>query len=290
MFCLKNEELTLEIASYGAEMKSLKDNQTGQEYLWDADPAFWKRTSPVLFPLVGNYRDKESIYEGETYTMTQHGFARDMDFTVTKEAENEIWFELHETQETKEKYPFDFCLSIGYRLEGRTVKVIWKVENTNEKTMYFSIGGHPAFVCPISGKGKQTDYRLRFDAKGSVVSSLIGEGGLLTEEKVTYQLENGEMQIAEDLFSRDALVIENDQAHNVSLIDPEGNAYVTVAFDAPLFGIWAPKGGKAPFVCIEPWYGRCDRADFNKKLEEREWGNELEPGEIFEKSYTITVG
>ena len=163
MFCLKNEELTLEIASHGAEMRSLKDNQTGQEYLWDADPAFWKRTSPVLFPLVGNYRDKESIYEGKTYSMSQHGFARDMDFTVTEEAENEIWFELHETPETKEKYPFDFCLSIGYRLEGRTVKVMWKVENTNEKTMYFSIGGHPAFVCPISGKGKQTDYRLRFD-------------------------------------------------------------------------------------------------------------------------------
>ena len=167
---------------------------------------------------------------------------------------------------------------------------MWKVENTNEKTMYFSIGGHPAFVCPISGKGKQTDYRLRFDAEGPVVSSLIGEGSLLTEEKAEYQLENGEMQIAEDLFSRDALVIENDQAHNVALVDPEGNAYVTVEFDAPLFGIWAPKGGKAPFVCIEPWYGRCDRADFSKKLEEREWGNMLEPGRIFEKSYTITVG
>ena len=222
--------------------------------------------------------------------MSEHGFARDMEFAVTDEALNDLWFELHETPETKEKYPFDFCLSIGYRLEGRSVKVMWKVENTNEKTMYFSIGGHPAFVCPISGKGKQTDYRLRFDAEGPVVSSLIGEGGLLTEEKATYQLENGEMQIAEDLFSRDALVIENDQAHNVSLVDPEGNAYVTVAFDAPLFGIWAPKGGKAPFVCIEPWYGRCDRADFSKKLEEREWGNVLEPGKIFEKSYTITVG
>ena len=118
MFCLKNEELTLEIASHGAEMRSLKDNQTGQEYLWDADPAFWKRTSPVLFPLVGNYRDKESIYEGKTYSMSQHGFARDMDFTVTEEAESEIWFELHETPETKEKYPFDFCLSIGYISHG----------------------------------------------------------------------------------------------------------------------------------------------------------------------------
>ena len=289
MYQLKNEALTLEIDAHGAEMKSLKDNQTGQEYLWDGDPAFWKRTSPVLFPLVGNYRDKESVYQGKTYTMSQHGFARDMDFAVTEEKDQEIWFALQETPETKEKYPFDFKLSIGYRLENRTVQVIWKVENTNRETMYFSIGGHPAFVCPVPGKGKQPEYALRFDTEGPVVSSLIGEGGLLTEEKVEYPLTDQKLQIAEDLFARDALVIEQDQAHKVSLVDPTGNAYVTVRFDAPLFGIWAPKGGKAPFVCIEPWYGRCDRADFSKKLEEREWGNTLEAGGIFEKSYTITV-
>lgn len=289
MYQLKNEALTLEIDAHGAEMKSLKDNQTGQEYLWDGDPAFWKRISPVLFPLVGNYRDKESVYQGKTYTMSQHGFARDMDFSVTEEKDQEIWFALQETPETKEKYPFDFKLSIGYRLENRTVQVIWKVENTNRETMYFSIGGHPAFVCPVPGKGKQTEYALRFDTEGPVVSSLIGEGGLLTEEKVEYPLTDQKLQIAEDLFARDALVIEQDQAHKVSLVDPTGNAYVTVRFDAPLFGIWAPKGGKAPFVCIEPWYGRCDRADFSKKLEEREWGNTLEAGGIFEKSYTITV-
>ena len=90
---------------------------------------------------------------------------------------------------------------------------------------------------------------------GPIVSSLIGEGGLLTEEKVNYVLEHQELQIVEDLFAKDALVMEHDQAHEVSLIAPDGNPYVTVAFEAPLFGIWAPKGGKAPFVCIEPWYG-----------------------------------
>lgn len=103
MYYLKNEELTVEIASLGAEMKSLKDNRTGLEYLWEGDPAFWKRTSPVLFPLVGNYRDQESVYEGRTYTMSQHGFARDMDFKAVEESEEEIWFELHETPETKDR-------------------------------------------------------------------------------------------------------------------------------------------------------------------------------------------
>ena len=125
---------------------------------------------------------------------------------------------------------------------------------------------------------------------GPIVSSLISEGGLLTEEKVNYVLEHQELQIVEDLFAKDALVMEHDQAHEVSLIAPDGNPYVTVAFEAPLFGIWAPKGGKAAFVCIEPWYGRCDRTNFLKKLEEREWGNTLASGESFEASYTITLG
>lgn len=289
MYQLKNEELTLEIVSLGAEMKSLKDNQTGVEYLWDADPIFWKRTSPILFPLVGNYRDKESIYKGQVYSMSQHGFARDMEFELASQEKEEIWFSLHETKETKKKYPFDFRLFIGYRLEGRTVKVMWKVENTNQTTMYFSIGGHPAFRCPIAGKGHQTDYRLRFDARGPIISSLIGEGGLLISGKKEYPLYHNEMNITENLFEKDALVIEHDQAHEVSLVDPDGNTYVTVRFHAPLFGIWAPKGGKAPFVCIEPWYGRSDKADFNQKIEEREWGNVLKPGERFEAAYTITV-
>lgn len=290
MYELRNEELTLHIDAMGAEMKSLKDNQTGVEYLWDANPEYWKRTSPILFPLVGNYRDKESLYDGSIYSLPQHGFARDMEFSPADQTQDEIWFTLRETSETKKVYPFDFTLSVGYRLEGRTVRVMWKVENTNETTMYFSIGGHPAFLCPVQNCGKQTDYKIRFDTDRSIIASLINESGLMTDDKEEYLLRNKEMEITEDLFAKDALVIENDQAHMVSLVNPDGKAYVTVRFDAPLFGIWAPKGGKAPFVCIEPWYGRCDRADFNKKLEEREWGNTLASGGVFEKSYTITIG
>ena len=138
----------------------------------DGDPAFWKRTSPVLFPLVGNYRDKESVYQGKTYTMSQHGFARDMDFSVTEEKDQEIWFALQETPETKEKYPFDFKLSIGYRLENRTVQVIWKVENTNRETMLFFDWRASGFCVSGSGKGK-TDRvcaSIRHRGTGSVQS------------------------------------------------------------------------------------------------------------------------
>ena len=107
---LKNQELTLKISSKGAEMKSLKDNKTNQEYLWHGDSAYWGRTSPVLFPIVGNYREKESVFEGKSYSMSQHGFARDMEFTLESQNEEEIWFELKENEETLKKYPFEFRL------------------------------------------------------------------------------------------------------------------------------------------------------------------------------------
>ena len=93
----------------------------------------------------------------------------------------------------------------------------------------------------------------------------------------------------EDLFDEDALIIEGNQAKRVGLVNPQGETYLEVEFDAPLFGIWSPAKKSAPFVCIEPWYGRSDKEDFSKKLEEREWGNELEAGEVFEKSYQIHV-
>lgn len=290
MYQLKNEEITLTISALGAEMKSLKDNRTGVEYLWQADPKYWGRTSPILFPLVGNYKNKETFYDGKCYPLSQHGFARDMEFGLVSETTQEIWFALRATEETLKVFPFTFVLSIGYRLNGRTVEVLWKVENTDLKKMYFSIGGHPAFNCPVVDGEAQTDYKLAFDAEGTLVSKVIGEGGTLSDREKVFILQGHEMEITETLFDEDALIFEERQVQEVSLVSPQGKKYLVVQFDAPLVGIWSPTGKAAPFVCIEPWYGRCDRADFNQKLEEREWGNELEAGETFTKSYTITVG
>lgn len=286
---LKNEELTLEIVSTGAELKSLKDNHTGQEYLWCGDASYWGRTSPVLFPVVGSYKDKKSVFEGKTYTMPQHGFARDMEFHLVSQSEEEIWFHLKDTEETLEKYPFHFGLSLGYILTGREVQVLWKVENTDSRTIYFSIGGHPAFNCPLCKGEKQTDYRIEFGCDGPLTVSVLNGNGVLSDKVKTLEPEGRQLRITEDLFDEDALIIENNQAHEVALVNPRGQKYLTVSFESPLFGIWSPVGKHAPFVCIEPWYGRADRADFNQKLEEREWGNELAPGEVFEKSYVIRV-
>lgn len=288
LFQISNDKITVQVDSMGAELKSLKDVATGTEYMWNGDPQYWKRTSPVLFPLVGGLKGGVYRLDGKEYPMGQHGFARDMEFQLKSQVAHEIWFVLESGEETLSKYPYPFVLELGYELDGRTVIVKWRVRNPAEEQMYFSIGGHPAFLCPIEEGTKQTDYRIRFDIKEQVLSSGL-DNGLVNGEKKVYKLQDGELPVTEHLFDGDALVIEQEQAHAVSLVKPDGTVYLTVDFDAPLFGIWSPPKKNAPFICIEPWYGRCDRAEGAPDWTERDWMQSLAAGEVFEAAYSVSV-
>ncbi len=289
MRTIENSMLKLTVAEHGAEIRSLIRKSDGKELMWQADAAFWGRTSPVLFPLVGNYYEKKSVFAGKTYEMGQHGFARDMDFEVIKESADELVFELKDNEKSHEKYPFAFILTVGYKLSDNRITVSWGVKNTNDETMYFSIGGHPAFNCDLN------TYALRFENKGvnnSRISAKViaGDGsGCLSDAVDEYKLDDGILKMSDELFSKDALIIEDRQSDAVTLIDGNGKDVLKVSFDAPLFGVWSPTGKHAPFVCIEPWYGRCDRVGFNQKLEEREYGNTLEKGAEFGVKYDISV-
>ena len=287
---LKNDGVEIKVHSKGAELKSLKNPVTGTEYLWQGDPAFWNRSSPILFPFVGKTDRNEFRTKGKTYSMTQHGFARDMEFELLSRTEDEIWFVLKDSEETRQKYPYGFTLKLGYRLFDNGVEVCWQVENEEEEELPFSIGGHPAFYCPIEEGTAQTDYLLRFDCKDRVVCTRISDEGLALNEEDVYPLKDGFLPITEHLFDHDALVIENRQAKEVAFCRKDGTAYLTVKMEAPLFGVWSPPTKKAPFICIEPWYGRCDRAGYEGDLKDREWGNLLAPGGVWKASYRILIG
>ena len=287
IFKISSGEITVTISTLGAELISVKNNSDEREYLWCANPQYWKRHSPVLFPIVGRYKNDRAYYEGKAYSMTQHGFARDKEFELTMINENEIWFNIESDEDTLAKYPFQFKLECGYRVTGNSVEVMWKVTNKDTKRMYFSLGAHPAFAPPATDVD-MTNCSLKFNGKNdSIVYSLLNQDGLLLDDKLTLPLENECIGITSDMFNKDALVIENSQTNEVSLLDGNNNPYVTVKFDAPLFGVWSPVKSNVPFVCIEPWYGRSDRATFDGDLESREWGNELDAGEVFEAKYII---
>lgn len=292
-YTLKNNILTISLKEEGAELTSIVTNKDNTNYLWNANPFYWKRHSPILFPIVGSLKNQTYTHEGKSYSMSQHGFARDMDFQVENKTETSILFSLTSSIETKEVYPFDFKLLIGYTLTENQIEVSWKVVNNHSKAMYFSIGAHPAFLCPIENNKLQTDYFIAFDTKNPIHYIMINEHGLAKkqpfEEQNILNTKNGLLSLTPNLFDQDALIIENNQCHEISLLDSNQKPYVTVKFDAPLFGLWSPAGKNAPFICIEPWYGRCDAADFDGDLEDREWGNVLEAGQIFETFYTIKI-
>lgn len=284
-----NGKISIGVNDFGAELCELKDSQTDQNYMWNADPAYWKRYSPILFPIVGSLKNKEYTYNGKKYTMSQHGFARDCDFQLVEKTDTKIVHRLVASEATKEVYPFDFSLEITYELDDRIVNVIWKVKNEDQVRMPFSIGGHPAFLCPLYRGEKQTDYYIQFDTEKEITCKKIDENGLAKLDESIIALDHGILPITEHLFDEDALVIEKNQAHKLSLLTPDKKPYLTVTFDAPLFGVWSPAKKNAPFICLEPWYGRCDGVDFDGTLEEREWGQSLEPKEEMVYKYSIQI-
>lgn len=278
---LDNGIIKAEISSHGAELKSAIKND--REYMWCADPEYWGRTSPVLFPIVGGLKNKRYIFGGKEYPMGQHGFARDCDFELKASDDTSAVYILKSNEDTKKKYPFDFELEIGYRLEGSSIAVSWRVINRGTDKMYFSIGAHPAFNLKDG-----VNYFI-FDTDSPIKYKLLGENGLL-DKYTEYSLENnGGAEIVKGMFDKDALVVEDNQAHEVSLCDSDKQPYVKVSFDAPLFGLWSPAGKNAPFVCIEPWYGRCDGSDFDGTLEERDYCMTLEAGCEFYTVYKIEL-
>lgn len=291
-YILKNEQLQATFESFGAELISLQDD-TGKEYLWYGDSAFWGRHSPVLFPFVGKVKDGKYRYKGVEYTMGQHGFARDMEFTLMSQAEDEIWFVLNSTEETLVKYPFVFRLEVGYKMAADTLRVMWKVVNpADEEILHFSIGAHPAFLCPLDEGTTQEDYYLQLDVDEAEYYSASLANGLRTMEKNTLKLEDKKCRMTEGFFDmgdRGTYIFEDSQVKEVALVRPNGRPYVTVSFEMPLVAVWSPEKKKAPFVCIEPWCGRCDTVAFEGTLEEREWANQLAPGDVFETYYDIKI-
>lgn len=286
---LDNGVLEINVASKGAELISIKD-ETGKEYLWQGDEKYWGRQSPILFPFVGRLKNQEYTYEGKKYPMMQHGFARDKEFSVIEHNEDEIWLELRDDGETYKLYPFHFSLKIGYRLVENRIEVLWKVENIDTKTMYFNIGAHPGFFCPIDGEKDKVGYALEFNFKGN--PKYYGadyDTGLRFSKLHELKLENGRSIITKEYFDETTYIFEDNQISEVSLVKPSGEKYVTVRFDMPILAVWSKERADAPFVCLEPWCGRCDRMDFNGNLEDREYNTVLEAGEVFNNVYSIEI-
>ena len=290
MQTLSNEVLTVNVSEQGAELQNIIRN--GVEYLWQGDPAFWARRSPVLFPIVGSVWEGKYRVEGKEYALGQHGFARDMKFVLVEASQTEVRYRLESNEETLQKYPYPFILEIAYKLYDNKVDVIWEVTNPSDKDLHFQIGAHPAFFYPDYNPEAEERGFISYDRTEDLSTVRIKDKGCVdVETKYPFVFpENGLYPLTNTSFDGiDAFVHEDSQVSRVTLHRNDGSKWLTLSFDAPVVGIWSPPYKNAPFMCIEPWYGRCDRYAFEGEYAEKDWMNTLAPGAKFSSVYTIEI-
>lgn len=257
IYNLKNNYLSVKINSFGAELCSVIGNETHIEYIWQADPQVWARHAPNLFPVVGKLKNGTYAYKNKSYQLPQHGFARDNKFECIEITDNTLVFELTSNEKLFEVYPFHFKLHITYTLTENAVNVCYSVLNDDEDKLFFSVGAHPAFNCPLTKNETFEDYELVFPNKQSLTINTLHDG-LISEQTKTIELKNNSLSVTKQLFDNDALVFTNHQINEVQLISKKTKYGVSLkSANWPYFGIWTKKQ-TSQFICLEPWYGIAD--------------------------------
>lgn len=268
--------LEIKTKQSGAELTSIKLN--GIEKLHQGE-SHWKRHAPILFPIVGQLKNGKTIINNNEYEMFQHGFARDMEF---EEIEQNKFF-LKSSEETLKKFPFKFELYVEYTINENELTTTYTVINKDSKTMYFGLGGHPAFICEYS----TGDYQIQFNEKEDTIEFMQLENGLISNEKAPNILKNNSIDLMPDTFEKDAIIMKNLKSNKVTLFNKKENKKI-LEFDFtgfPYLALWSKKG--APFVCIEPWHNTTDNIDSNGKFEDKESILKLEPEQEFKSNYKI---
>ncbi|MFC6295946.1 aldose 1-epimerase family protein [Lactiplantibacillus daoliensis] len=285
---LKNELLTVKINEAGAELSSVK-SADGIEYMWQADPKFWGRHAPVLFPIVGRLKDDQYTVAGQAYHLGQHGFARDHVFRLVSQTATTATLELADSSETRAIYPFAFRLRLIYTLVGQELTVGYEVHNPANHDLLFSIGGHPAFNVPlVTSTGTLDDYRLTV-TPGHKYQHIPLQAPYNDAANATDLDLSNPLSLTRDFFKDDAVILGlANQTTTLTLssdLDQHGVA-MTIE-DAPYVGMWSPYPADAPFVCLEPWWGIADNVDHDGQLSHKMGINHLAANQTFNQHYAI---
>ncbi|PJJ54788.1 aldose 1-epimerase family protein [Hymenobacter chitinivorans] len=292
-YTLENDQCRVVVNRHGAELSSLVRKDLPEiadlEYIWPADPAVWGRHAPVLFPIVGRLPNDTYLHQGQEYTLSQHGFARDREFALVEQTEEALTFELQADEASRAAYPFEFVLRIRYQLRGLQLTVKWEVTNpAAAEELLFSIGAHPAFRCPLMPEEKFEDYFFHFDHPVTLERHLL-QGGLLTGQTAPVLHEETEMPLTYELFAQDALVFKHFDFTHLTLRSFASDRAVRLRFDGfPFLGLWTKEKG-APFVCVEPWQGIAGAVGGPVELADKEGILTLRPGQTYAAEYSIAV-
>ena len=278
---ISNKTLSASIKHAGAELFSLTDNQN-KEYMWNGNPDFWPKHSPILFPIVGSLKNDAYTFGQKEYHLSRHGFARDMEFQLIEQTQSSATFSLSYNEETLKKYPFKFELQIIYQLEESKLNISYKVINKGETQMPFSIGAHPAFALPE----QFSNYSIQFEKEEKLKYSLL-EDGLISNTTATLETSNNTVSLNYKLFENDALVFKTLQSNSLTILE-NSKPYLKVDFkDFSSLGIWTKE--KASFICIEPWFGYSDTPEKSGDLFQKEGILLLEAHQNFSAEFSIEI-
>lgn len=286
MIFLENKYLKASFATKGAELQHLINKETKVNYLWNGDPGYWGKFSPILFPIVGALKNNTYDFEGQCYQLPRHGFARDNNFAPFVISDTEIVFKLTHNEETLKHYPFEFILQLRYRLLDSTLSCAYEVINPSDsRSILFSIGAHPAFAVPLTSDIQYTDCFLEFNNDHNITYHKITKD-LIADETIEIELQNGILPLKHELFYDDALVFKSLKSDCISIRNHKDAQGLHFKFkDFPFFGIWAAKD--ANFVCLEPWCGIADGINHQQDLSKKEGIIELAPLENWSRSWEI---
>lgn len=269
MIQLSNEYLTVTINEFGAEIQSIIDRKTQHEFIWQADPTYWKRHAPVLFPIIGRLHEQRYHYEENQYVLGAHGFARDSLFEVMEQSATSVTLVLTDSETTREVYPFSFRLAIQISLEDQQVTVKHDVTNTSlTSPLYYSIGGHPAFNVLHDHHDEYQGVRVLIEQQGEIDHIPLTHDGYVKMSEVMKDVPVNKLLQHQD-FANDALIYRLSEDARIVLEDTRVKVDMTT-HKMPYLGIWSPYPVKAPFVCLEPWAGLPDdwqhQGDFVQKV------------------------
>lgn len=284
---LENEYISILTNSKGAELKAVIGKKNGTRFLYSGEGKYWDYSSPVLFPYVGRLKGGSFLHNGKSYDMPIHGFARFKEFKASQLNNCEISFILKSDNETLKIYPFEFTLEITYKIVVNRIKITYRVENNGENDMYFGLGAHPGFLCPVEENELFSDYYLEFDEKENISLMEVTEEGLFSGKTIDFLKHENRINLNFNLFENDACVFSQLKSKGVSLRSINHSKGIRVDFDGfNLLGVWTIPG--APFLCIEPWISHGDFMDFKGELRQKEGIITLKPREDFTRSLLIT--
>ena len=288
MFTISNETLTVDLNPQGAEILSIYNKQTKLDYLWNGDPAYWPKTSPVLFPIIGGLKDTTYQHKGNSYQMGRHGFGRESVYEVTEQTASSITFTLVANAATLKVYPFQFRFSVKHELSANKLSVTYIVENTGNEDLLFSVGAHPAFKVPLIEGSAFSDYYLLFNETENAGKWPLSNDGLIEKEPIPFLTNINKLPLTKELFYNDALVFKQLASNSISIVSDQTKHGLKTVFDGfPYMGIWNFKD--ADFVCIEPWCGIADTVDTTQQLAEKEGINSLAIGKSFSRTWSVEV-